>query len=322
MRYYIGIDGGGTKTVCLLSIEDGTIIGRGSAGPSNYQVVGIKQTRSAIEACVKEAIAKSGSQIAEIQHITLGMAGVDRPEDHKVVNQILDTLDVRFGTRIIDNDAVIALAGTTLGRPGVVIICGTGSIAFGINQAGKRCRAGGWGHILGDEGSGYDIGRRAMAAALRDADGRGDATTLKQMLMEHLQLPVIEHLLSRVYRDNMPRHAIAGLAPLVLEAASRGDNVSQDILSHAGSELAQGAISVIRRLGMEQDGFEIGLVGGVLGTESRLTSMIKELTQHAAPHSRVITPRFDPVVGALLLALKLTDQGLTPDIVDNIANSV
>lgn len=321
MHYYMGIDGGGTKTTCLLSEENGTIIGKGVAGPSNYHVIGVEQTQAAIHGCMKEAIAQSGREITNIQGITLGMAGVDRPEDHLVINRILNASDTKFCSITTDNDAVIALAGATVARPGVVIICGTGSISFGINQRGERARAGGWGPILGDEGSGYDIGRRAMAAAARDADGRGPNTILKRMLVEHLHIPSIESLIGRVHEQGMPRHEIASLARLVVGAADKGDPVAQDILSYAGVELASGAIAVIRRLNMELDTFEICLAGGAFRAKGLIGDTINQLVRDVAPQAVVVSPRFEPVVGALLLALKLTHKGLTPEIVENIAKT-
>ncbi len=322
MRYCMGIDGGGTKTICLLSDENGNVIGKGVAGPSNYHVVGIEQTQAAIHACIREAIASSGREITEIQSITLGMAGVDRPDDYAVVNRILDALDVKFWSRTTDNDAVIALAGATVARPGVVLICGTGSIAFGINQRGERRRAGGWGPILGDEGGGYDIGRRAMIAAMRDGDGRGPSTILKPMILEHLQLPAVERLVARVHVQNMQRHEIAVLARLVIDAANKGDRVAQEILIYAGRELATGAIAVIRGLNMQLDEFEIGLAGGVFRARGLIVETISRLTREIAPQSNVVMPRFEPSVGALLLALKMNNNGLTDQTVENVAATI
>lgn len=321
MHYYMGIDGGGTKTVCLLSEENGIIVGHGVAGPSNYHVVGIEQTQTSIHSCINEAIAQSGRQVSEIQGITIGMAGVDRPEDHRVIDSILNALDVRFCAITRENDAVIALAGATVARPGVVIMSGTGSICFGINQHGERGRAGGWGPILGDEGSGYDIGRQAMIAAVRFADGRGPSTTLKELLLDNLHLPRVESLIGRVYEQGLQRHEIARLARLVIIAADRGDFVAQDILIHAGEELATGAIAVIRKLNMEHDEFRICLTGGVFRAQGLMGEIVSRRLQVVAPQARVAMPRFEPVVGALLLALKLTANDLTAETVENIAKT-
>ena len=322
MRYYMGIDGGGTKTVCLLSEENGTIIGTGVAGPSNYHVVGIDQTQTAIHTCINEAIAQSGRRIIEIQGITLGMAGIDRPEDHQLINRILKALTIEFRYINTENDAAIALAGATVGRPGIVIISGTGSICFGINSRGQRARAGGWGPILGDEGSGYDIGRRAMIAALRDNDGRGPTTILKEILLEHLKLPVIESLVKLVHEHNMPRHEIASLARLVVSAADKGDYVAQAILTYAGQELATGATTVIRKLNMELGQFDICLAGGTFRDKGLIDLTIRQRMAEVAPLAKVISSCFEPVVGALLLSLRLTDNGLTPKIIETIKKAV
>ncbi len=322
MRYYLGIDGGGTKTVCLLSDENGRVIGRGMAGPSNYHTVGVAQTTTSIQEGISAALAQSGQEIREITGTVLGMSGVDRPDDHGVIEHILDGMNLTFHSRRVENDAVIALAGATVARPGVVIICGTGSIAFGINQQGERRRAGGWGPILGDEGSGYEIGRQSLVSAMRAADGRGPETILQSMVIRHLQLSAVEQLITRVHEQKMPRHEIADLTRLVMTAAGQGDQVAQDILATAGSELALAANAVIRGLRMQDQEFDIALAGGVVRSPSLVTETIKAITREAAPLSRVIQPRFEPVAGALLLALQSANDGLTDAIIGNVSDTI
>lgn len=303
MHYYMGVDGGGTKTVCLLSDSNGRIVGRGSAGPSNYHVVGKDKAERALHAVLREAVAQAGLEDPIIKNITLGLAGVDRPDDFAIVNSILDNVGFQFCSRTIDNDAAVALAGATIAQPGVAIISGTGSMVIGINNSGERRRSGGWGPILGDEGGGYDIGRRALIAVMRASDARGSSTMLTSMLLNHFELDRAPSLVHQVYQ-NMQRHDIADLTRFVIEAAENGDEVAQDILLYAAQELATAAQAVILSLHMQNDKFSIALCGGVFSAPSLLQGRIEQLTKSVAPYSQVVLPHFSPAVGALLLSLK------------------
>jgi len=322
MRYYIGLDGGGTKTVCLLGSERGEVLARGVAGPSNHNTVGLEQAQAALKTCICDAIDKHGPRFHDIESIAIGMSGIDRPADRALITEIIDKLGLRFRLRLVDNDASIALAGATHGQPGVVIICGTGSIAFGMNSKGERRRSSGWGPVLGDEGSGYDIGRQAMIAALRDADGRGHATILRRMLIEHLQLSSIENLVGKVYGERMPANEIAALAPLVFTAASKDDDVATKILANAGKELAEAAVAVIHKLGLGETEFDVALVGSVFKSTGILKDVLIEMIYRSAPLAKVIAPRFEPVVGALIMAYKNSGLEITDDLLETIAKSL
>ncbi|MDB4893831.1 MAG: hypothetical protein JWN15_93, partial [Firmicutes bacterium] len=164
MRIVLGIDGGGTKTRCLAADGAGCILGEGLAGPSNYQVLGMDGAVAAVMAAVAEALGVAGADLADVEAVCAGLAGVGRPEDHAVMTAALP-FAAPVKLRVVP-DAHIALAGALGGQPGAVVISGTGSIAYGIDAGGRTARAGGWGWLLGDEGSGSDIGKRAIMAAL------------------------------------------------------------------------------------------------------------------------------------------------------------
>jgi N-acetylglucosamine kinase-like BadF-type ATPase len=302
--YVLGIDGGGTKTVCLLANTRGTILGRGEAGPSNYQAVGLEAASEAIDQAIERAFQAAGRLRQRVAVICLGLAGVDRPEDEAIIRGVVTQLGVAEQA-IIVNDAVIALwSGTTAGR-GVVVIAGTGAIAFGVNARGEQGRAGGWGHLLGDEGSAYDIGRLAMIAALRAYDGRGEPTTLGPLIQQAWGLERLEGLIGRVYGPTLPRPQIAALAPLVVQAAQQGDAVARRILTYAGEELGAVAAAVIRRLDMPGEAFDVVTAGGVFQAGDLIVQPFWRVVTGVAPLARRIVPDAEPAVGAVRLALKM-----------------
>jgi len=191
-----------------------------------------------------------------------------------------------------------------------VVISGTGSIAYGENERGETARAGGWGWRLGDEGSGYDIGHRALIAALRDRDGRGPSTLLTESIRGALGLGNLDDLIDLTYGGNMGSLEVAALAGLVGEAAGEGDNVALRILEGAGVELGVSASAVIGRLGLT-GGFTLGLVGGVFKLGSLIRDSLERSVRRTAPGCVISRPRFPPEVGAALLALR--DVGIEFD---------
>jgi len=301
--FVLGVDGGGSKTVCVLLDADRRELARGEGGPSDHYTVGYAKAREALRTAIVTTLETSRLAAESVSAICLGMAGVDRPEDEQIIHQMVQEIIPVPRVRVV-NDAVIALVGG-VGRPyGVAIISGTGSIAYGINARGQTRRAGGWGYLLGDEGSGYDIGRRAMQAALRAHDGRGQPTRLLPMLLAHLNLTRIQDLMALVYLQGFERHQIAALVPLVEQAAREGDPIARDILRGAAEELALAARAVIRGLEMEDEAFDVVLVGGVFKTGMCLLE-VRARVLDAAPRANVVLPRHEPVIGAALLALDL-----------------
>jgi N-acetylglucosamine kinase len=298
-HHVLGVDGGGSRTRCVIASLSGHILARGSGGPSNPLTAGFDDATESIQAAVEEASRRCGinSFIASV----MGLAGTQRASivESLVAQPMLHDL----GDLKIIGDAQIALAGATGCRPGVVVISGTGSIAYGENGKGKTARAGGWGWRLGDEGSGYDIGHRALIAALRDHDGRGPATLLTEGIRGALDLGNLDDLVDLTYRGNMGSEEVAALASLVGEAAGEGDNVALRILECAGVELGISASVVIGRLGLT-GGFTLGLVGGVFKLGSLIRESLERSVRRTAPDCVISRPRFPPEVGAALLALR------------------
>ncbi len=231
-QYYLGVDGGGSKTLAVVVDAQGHEYGRGRAGSANYAAVGLDRAVHNIYDAVKQATSDVSCSLP-LAKAWLGLAGIDRPSDAVLLSSYLRELAAFV---LVTNDAELLLSA--LGKDaGLVLIVGTGSIALARAQDGTITRVGGWGHILGDEGSGYDIGRRGLQAAVRAADGRGKATLLLDLILQHWQLRTIEDLIDAVYTvDNKAR--IAQVAAYVTEAAQQGDAVALEIVEQAANELA------------------------------------------------------------------------------------
>jgi N-acetylglucosamine kinase-like BadF-type ATPase len=282
--YVLGIDAGGTKTVCLLADAGGRILAEARGGGANLQSVGELEVEKVLHAVMEEAL---GAQTIRPEAICLGIAGVDRPSDAQTVRNIMRRIGFNARTLVV-NDALVALEAGAGDAPGVVIVAGTGSIAYGRNGAAHAARSGGWGYLLGDEGGGFWIGRAALSAVVRQFDGRGPATRLTDLVLGQMGLTSPTELIHEIYYRDLHRHAIAGLAALVQQAADAGDAIGAQILGRAGAELTAAAASVIARLGMRGETFPVIL-------EARLLEV--------APRSTAQLLQVEPAVGAIRLAL-------------------
>jgi N-acetylglucosamine kinase-like BadF-type ATPase len=204
---------------------------------------------------------------------------------------------------LVVNDALIALAAGAGEGSGVVIVAGTGSIAYGRDTAGRAARAGGWGYLLGDEGGGFWIGRAALSAVVRQFDGRGPATILTDLVLAQMELRDPRELIHAVYDIGMPRQAVAGIASVVQRAGDAGDAVAREILERASGELAAAAASVIGRLGMRGDVFPIVLSGGIFRGIPSLVAGVSARMTEVAPRSSIRPLTVEPAVGAVALAI-------------------
>jgi N-acetylglucosamine kinase-like BadF-type ATPase len=300
-KRFIGIDGGGTKTAAVLLDGDRREMARAVSGPSNYYSVGRAVAEASLRAAIGRVLSLAGLTASEVTAIGLGMAGVDRPGDREVVQAMLSRFGP-FARILITNDAEAALVGGVGRRHGLVLIAGTGAIAYGVNAQGEARRADGWGFLVGDEGSAHWIGVQGLRAIARAHDGRGPATALKERLIAHLGLPDVSRLVTLIYADDFGVPQLAGLAPLVSQAARAGDAVAQDILREAGRRLSLTLGAVVRGLNMTDEPFEAVLLGGVLRTRDEVWKSVVAALSDIAPPARVIEPRHDAAVGAALLA--------------------
>lgn len=297
--YVLGIDAGGTKTVCLLADEQGSILAEARGGGANLQAHGELEVEKVLHHVMDTALGERDIRPAAI---CLGIAGVDRPQDADAVRGIMRRIGSKARTLVV-NDALVALVAGAGEAPGIVIIAGTGSIAYGRNADGRAARAGGWGYLLGDEGSGFWIGRRALSAIVRAADGRGPATELTERVMTHLKLVRPSDLIHETYYRDLKRAAIAGLSPVVEQARMAGDAVASDILANAAHELTAAAASVTTRLGMRGEVFPTILAGGIFRAVPWLAGEVMRRFLEVAPRSQADLLDIEPAVGAVRLAL-------------------
>jgi N-acetylglucosamine kinase-like BadF-type ATPase len=292
------VDGGGTATRAVIVSLDGVVASGGRAGPSNPITVGAERALASITKAVDEAADAAG--VRRFLASRLGVAGTDRS---RLKQELLAGLPSAYGDAAIVSDAASALAGATGLRPGVVVIAGTGSIAYGENEAGDHARAGGWGWRLGDEGSGYTIGVNAVMAALRAHDGRGPVTSLKEKILGRLGLGSLEEIVDWVYSPGREPRDVAYLVPLVREAEAEGDEAARLVMAGAGAELGLVTGVVIRRLGLTGE-FPVSLNGGVFKQPSVYIMAFEEAVRREAPDCALIRPRMPPVLGSALLALR------------------
>lgn len=286
--------------MCQLADGHGEVLAEARRGGANLQAVGELEVEKVLHDVMEEALGDSEIRPAAI---CLGIAGVDRPDDARVMEQIMRRIGYKSRVLIV-NDALVALEAGAPGRPGVVIISGTGSIAYGRNESGQAARSGGWGYVLGDEGSGYWIGRAALRAVLRAEDRRGQATALTQLLLAHFGVDQPQGLIHAVYHSNLKPSAIGSLAQCVHQAYAAGDEVAVGILRGAANELESSAMSVARRLNLIGQSFAFILAGGIFKAVPWLKDELSRRLPVLAPGSSVRLLEVEPAAGAIRLALQ------------------
>ncbi len=307
MTYFIGVDGGASKTAAVVARESGKILGRGLAGGSNHLRVGIETATQNIERAVNLALVEAGVAIKDVEYAYCGIAGSDHPTHRE---RVIESLSVFFprGNFIVDNDARIALTGAIGFGAGIVIISGTGSVAFGRNDANAEARAGGWGPTLGDEGSGYWIAREGLSAIVRARDGRGFATRMTDLLCNEYGLQTPDDLPRFVYATTTHADDIARSGRLVIQAAQEGDDIAREILARGGSELAECILAIARRLKMTDSAFPVAYVGGAFHAGELLLSPMRLRLQRDAPGATLVPPLHPPVEGAAMMAMRAAVQ--------------
>lgn len=301
MTYFIGVDGGASKTAAIVVDEEGQTLGQGLAGGSNHLRVGLEEATRNIERAVNIALVEAGVPIRKVEYAYCGIAGSDHPAHHQ---RVVDALQIFFphGNFIVDTDARIALTGAVGFGAGIVIISGTGSVAFGRNAAGEEARAGGWGPTLGDEGSGYWIAREGLSAIVRAHDGRGFATKMTELLCDQYDMCNAEELPRFVYAATTHADDIARYGKLVFEAAQTNDDVARDILARAGAELAECVLATARKLHMSDTEFPVAYVGGAFRAGELLLSPMRLRLERDAAGATLTPPRLSPVEGAAMMA--------------------
>lgn len=296
----LGVDGGGTKTRAVVTDARQNILGEGLAGPSNPLRVGIGKAAANVRAAIKEACRAAGVKLSQIVATEVGLAGVRGAEIRASMHRAL--ADLNLPELEIVTDADTALFGATGGRPGLVIIAGTGSICCGINAQGQQECAGGWGPLAGDEGSGSWIARSALQAVARASDGRGPDTALTAAACRFFAVTTPEAVMLEINQPTLTNDRMAAFARFTIEAAQDGDQVARAILAEAGRVLGVAAATVIRKLRMRQEKFQVAYVGGVFAAGELLLAHLRAEVAKIAPDAYLAPPRMNPAVAAARMA--------------------
>lgn len=308
-HYVVGVDGGASKTVALIGTVEGKILGRGETGSSNYHNVGSTVASNAIKKAVLEA--KRSASLSGIMPKTavVALAAIDSPKDRHVTSLFVHRTKIAE-TSFVIHDSVAALYAATQGKPGIIVISGTGCVAAGINRAGEYVRVSGWGYLVDDEGSAFDIGRKALTAAFRTLDGRNPHTKLTVVLKRRFGVQSLEEILNIIYTKDWSVEEIASLAPLVSKAA-KTDKVCRKILKQSGISLAELAVTVAKRLRMTRSKFMVVTVGGNFKSGRYLLEPFASRVKLACPHAQLRRLDIEPAIGAFWLAAKLNSHDIT-----------
>lgn len=299
----IGVDGGGTRTRARLANTRGETLSTGEAGPANPHARGFQAAEREILTAIQSAFEGAHAEMQMVAATCLGIGGVDRAEERsRFAAWARETIAPRVQ---VVNDGEIVLAAGSSGNWGVALIAGTGSIAWGKTRNGHIARAGGWGYLIGDEGSGFDLAREALRAVTQAEDGRGEPTRLRDAILTHWGIGSVPELIPRIYRSGLAPADLAGLAPLVVHAAEEGDSVAQQLVERAFAALADTVIAVARQLRFRESEIPLALAGGLLlETELLRTSLVAELKSRDANFSPIALVR-EPVAGAVRIAVEL-----------------
>lgn len=299
MSYFLGFDGGGTKTECVLTDDEDRVLARSFGGPSNPLRAGYAKTWFALSAAADAVLAHEHLKAADIQGICAGLGGTGRPRAARRVANFFERAFPQAVVRII-TDLEIALEAAVGTGEGVVLIAGTGSVACGRNAGGQTALAGGWGPWFGDDGSAFDIGRRAIRAVMRARDGLGAPTLLADRVLGPVECPNWDVLMERIAKD--PDDVFPRIFPLLVEVADAGDGPAREILLEAALALSDLARAVVEALGLRDRAFLLAKAGGVFGRSAILDGAVDAHLARIAPKARVEKLRTAPAVAAARLA--------------------
>ncbi|MCR2044507.1 N-acetylglucosamine kinase [Anaerosalibacter massiliensis] len=294
--YIIGIDGGGTKTIGYLSDYNGNILAAAKSDTSNYLSAGIEKAKESLDNVIKSLCSYDNITKDDIGLISLGLAGAGRKRDREVIETILKDLGINC-KKIINNDAYIALVGAHGKSQGVITISGTGSITLGLNKKREMFRTGGWGHILGDEGSGYYFGKEGLVAVMKSYDGREKGTLITNKVLNYLNFTTVDEIVQYVYSNINNKTKISGLSRLVIEAAEENDEVARKIINKGVHELVSMIITVVDKMGEPEN---IALTGGIFDNSNLIKDKVNIILEEKF-QLNVVDRKYSSVIGALII---------------------
>ncbi|HEX9250824.1 MAG TPA: BadF/BadG/BcrA/BcrD ATPase family protein [Ignavibacteriaceae bacterium] len=304
MKYLIGMDGGGTKTKCVLTDFNLNKIYETAGSASNFLVIGTETVSETILTLINDCASSQKISIGDIEAIVLGTTGGGRRNDAELLEKQIfadaKQKSIPINKFRVESDARIALEGAFSGKEGSILIAGTGSIMFGKDEAGVIHRVGGFGRFIGDEGSGYRIGRIGLNAVARYYDGRAKSTMIADLLEQEFSISSSEELITEVYRNNFN---IASAAPLVFEAAESGDKTAQRILEDEATELLLHVSAMKTKLNVEI--LKVSLIGSILTNPNYFSYLFNEMVVRRFNDVKIMEAEHSPEYGAALMAKQL-----------------
>ena len=305
MRIFLGIDAGGSKTTCVAGDET-SVLATATTGGSSVVRRGEAEARTQLHEAIERACACAKVNLAEVRAVCIGMAGAARPVISSIVKGIV--AEIFSGEVQVVGDMVVALEAAFATKPGVIVIAGTGSIAYGRNKDGHTLRAGGWGFAISDEGSGHWIGRAAVSGVMRAQDeDEASPTGLALNILRAWRLETLDELVQAA--NASPARDFANLFPHVLAAADRGDPIARSVLMQAGAELAGLAKIVIGRIFEEAPTVPVAMAGGVFRNSALVRNVFHNSLRSEYPQAAVAPTIVDPAQGALELARRSIQRG-------------
>jgi N-acetylglucosamine kinase len=305
VKYLIGMDGGGTKTKCVLTDMDLNPIFETIGGPSNFLVIGTETVAETILNLLNDCTSSKSISSNDIEAIVLGTTGGGRRNDAELLEKKIfedaKQKSISINKFRAESDARIALEGAFSGKAGSILIAGTGSIMFGKDEAGEIHRVGGFGRFIGDEGSGYRIGRIGLNAVARYFDGRSKSTKIADLLEQEFSISSSEELITEVYRNNFN---IAAVAPLVFDAAESGDKIAQRILEDEADELLLHISAMKIKLNVQL--LKVSLIGSLLTTANYFSYLFNEKVIRRFDDVKIKEAEHSPEFGAALMAKQLS----------------
>jgi N-acetylglucosamine kinase-like BadF-type ATPase len=303
----LAIDAGGTSCRAALSNTDGHIVLYAEGGPCNYQSVGVKLASENLTRVLAQLTSELGQDLW-VEQAVIGIAGLDTEHDQFIienfVNESFCQANVQADTLTLNNDGMITLLGSIGEAPGLIVVSGTGSIVLGRTHEGRQTRVGGWGHRIGDDGSGHAIGQSALQHIIKAFDGCEPASGIRDAVLQELQLYTIPELMAWVYSDSYTVERVASFAPIVFRLAHSGDSAASAILERAGSDLASACANVIEQLGLEKAPFDIVIAGGILQKDTLVMNEMVDILTKNFTNFHLIQSYNEPIYSALLYGLR------------------
>ena len=290
---FIGIDGGGTHSTAVAATPDGQVVAVAREGCLNFYNIGVDPVRLRLENMVRSLCRQAGMPF---DSVCVGMSALDARADEETLAQFTGGF-FSPGQLDLQSDAYIALMGFTRGQPGMIVICGTGSMLLLLDEKGNQHISGGWGYLLGDAGSGYTLAREALLCIIDEYEGLGKKTVLTQCALEYFAVESPRQIIDKVYAPGFTPDQLAGFARHVLREAENGDSVAASVLNHAMPKLAAQAAQLLQK---SPNVNQVGLYGGIFAHSQAARDCFTATLKQLAAHAQICSPDYPPELGAII----------------------